>query len=210
MKKLFAVFFCVILCFALGMTFASAEVEDDICVDRPEQPILDALSQEVKVGNATFKFPVEYINQAKNYFLAVDLTEDAFYPENVETVVDNINRAIDAFKYDENVINTPAGNGDFSLSNLTAETKTEVLDCIESAATALHLTADYNAEEHTITLYYNHDGVAVQVFEGADVIKKTGVEVNLFVAILFTAICLAVVITCIVMIQRMNRVKVKD
>jgi hypothetical protein len=170
----------------VSLTLVSAFAGDTI--NDNEQKILDALSSEVKLGNNTYAFPVEYVNQAKNYFLTVDIDE-----ETANTVVKAVE---DAFAYLHGVVSFPDEVGGkqvdvFDLSALDGETKAELLKFVEVAANAAGLSVEYDSSTNTASLV---DAEGLTVFENTAIIKKTGSDSSITSIVIMSVAILAVIV----------------
>lgn len=162
MKKLLVILtVSLVLCLTMVSAFAAETLNAN------EQKILDALSAQVDLGNSTYAFPPEYINQVKNYFLTVDIDEEA-----ANTVV---NAITDAINYLHGAVSFPEGGyvDIFDLSALDHETKHGLLTYIERAAVALDLGLRYDADANRVTLVDSNENV---VFDNEAVLKRTGAE----------------------------------
>lgn len=184
MKKIFAI---LVIAFVVSMSVISVFAGETI--NENEQKILDALSSEVDLGNSTYAFPIEYINQAKNYFLTVDVDEEAG-----KAVVSEIEGA---FAYLHSTVSFPDESGRkqvdvFDLSALDHETKSELALYVERAAYALDLTLTYNSDTNIISF---EDADGITVFENTAIIKKTGSAYSIIPIIALSTAMFVVLIT---------------
>ncbi len=164
MKKLTALFCALILLvsvFAMSTSAAGA-------INEYEQKVLDHLSQHVQLGKTDFFIPEEYITQAKNYFLTIDMTE----PQSKD-VIAHVNTGIEALK----AASVP--QKDFDLKILPVSVKQVVLKAGQDACAAVNCNLVYNTStEKVVITATDSQGKPVTVFDAAAIIKTTGSEIN--------------------------------
>ena len=71
MKKLLSVILAIMM--LVICTFGASAAGD---INANEQKILDLLSTKIDVGGSHAEIPAEYINQAKAYFMTIDIEDD--------------------------------------------------------------------------------------------------------------------------------------
>lgn len=164
MKKLAA----LILAIALLIVPMSISASADAALNEFEKKVLAALDENVKVDDAIFHLPQEYITQAENFLKTIDMTE---------TQSKEILAKIDASK--EIVV---AGHitSSADLKVLPAAEKQKLLDNGKAAAAAVNAVLTYDGADVEVT----HGGKTV--FEDAPIVKVTGADVD------YTALLLAV------------------
>lgn len=173
MKKILVIAFVVVLALACTVSaYAAGSLNSD------EKRVIAALEQTVKVGDATFKLPASYINQAKNYLLGadVDLTK-----AQADAIIGYINDGIAAIKADK----TKVSGSELDLHDLAKETRAKLLEAGINACEEIGLELDYDAVDNVVVI---KDEAGRTVFDDEAIIKKTGADVSV------PAIAIAVVL----------------
>ncbi len=185
MKKLFALLVALVVLvsvFTMGVGAAGA-------INANEQKVIDKLTTSVKLGTTDFKIPDEYVQQAKNYFLTIDMTEDE-----ANRVIAYINDGITAMQA------TTAPNATFSIGTMPQATKNAVLTAGQNAASVVNCTLSYNAAEDKVTITKN-DGSNTVIFNSAPIIKKTGFEFDATAAVV-TSLALVAVLCGVAVVSK--------
>lgn len=185
MKKVLAIVFVAILALTCVISVAAAG-----SINANEQKVLDALGKTAKVSGATFKIPSQYINQAKNYFLTVDLTK-----EEADTIIAKINAAIAAIEKAK----VSVSGSELDLHDLDRETRATIFANATEACEAIGLRLVYDGTDNAVVIT-NEAGEAV--FEDEAVIKKTGSEVNVTVAALIVVVLTVVAAAGVVVTKK--------
>ncbi len=173
MKKILVIAFVVVLALACSVSaFAAGSLNAN------EKKVIAALEQTVKIGDASFKLPASYINQAKNYFLSSDVDLTA---EEADAIIGHINDAIAALKAEK----PKAAGKELDLSDLSDATKRKLLEAGQKACEVIGLELDYDAVNNVVTI---KDANGRVVFSDEAIIKKTGADVSV------PAIAIAVVL----------------
>ena len=186
MKKLLAVFFALLLIAIPCCVGASAAG----AINANEQKVLDTLDQYVQLGKTKYHIPDEYIAQAKNHFLTVDVSETQ-----ANKIIGFINDGIAILKKDARP------DEEFHMSILPAADKQAILKAGQDACAVIDLTLTYDAatEKVVITKTDAATGTPTQVFNSEPIIKTTGAEVN---AIVIVSAALAVVMVAAFVISK--------
>lgn len=163
MKKLAA----IILAIALLIVPMSISASAEGAINEFEKKVLNALDENVKVGDKYFHVPQEYITQAENFLKTIDMTE-----AESETILAKIADSKQVI-IDNKVTSTS------DLKVLPKEAKQKILDNGKAASAAVDAELTYDGTNVTVT----HEGTPV--FEDAPIVKVTGAEVD------YTAIALA-------------------
>ncbi len=182
MKKLLAVFFALLLIAIPCCVGASAAG----AINANEQKILDTLDQYVQLGKTKYHIPDEYIAQAKNYFLTVDVSE-----AQANEIIGYINDGIAILKKDA------MPDKEFHMSVLPAADKQAILKAGQDACEVIDLTLTYDATTEKVVITAANN--TTPVFNSEPIIKTTGAEVN---AIVIVAAALAVVMVAAFVISK--------
>lgn len=188
MKKFAAIFFSLLIMVSIFAVTVSAAP----AINTNEQKVLDFLSQTVKLGNTNFKIPSEYITQAKNYFLTIDMTE-----AQANDVIAHVNTGVEVLK------NSAVPNKDFNLKELPHAAKVAVLQAGQdaSAVTGCNLTYNASTEKVVITTTVPGSTTPVVIFDSDPIIKKTGADFNAS-AIILTVSALVLAFSAVVVISK--------
>ncbi len=163
MKK----FAAIILAIALLIVPMSISSSAEGAINEFEKKVLEALDENVKVGDKYFHVPQEYITQAENFLKTIDMTE-----AQADTILAKIADSKQII-IDNNITSTS------NLKALPKEAKQKILDNGKAASAAVNAVLTYDGTNVTVT--YN----GTPVFEDAPIVKVTGAEVD------YTAIALA-------------------
>ncbi|MBE6769580.1 MAG: hypothetical protein E7548_02365 [Ruminococcaceae bacterium] len=179
--KNFLKFVCVFLSLFMLCAFS---VSAEGTINASEQVILEKIQMVYTVGDREYTLPAEYVNQARNFFLTVSVTEAQSneilgYIENGLKVLDG---QVQKF-----------GAGDVNFERFDSSAKSEIFELAQKATAVLNLKLVYSGGNVTIT-----DNAGKTVFSGAAVIKVTGVNERhlVFGAVSFTLIA-ATYVTCL-------------
>ena len=179
--KNFLKFVCVFLSL---FVFCAFSVSAEGTINASEQAILEKIQMVYTVGDREYTVPTEYVNQARNFFLTVSVTEAQSneilgYIENGLGILDS---QVQKF-----------GAGDVNFENFDSAAKSEIFELAQKATAVLNLKLVYSGGNVTIT-----DTAGKTVFSGAAVIKVTGVNSRhlAFGSISFTLIA-ATYVTCL-------------
>lgn len=163
MKKLVALIAAASTCAAISLTAFAAPG-----ISASEQKILDSLQGSVTTqAGASISIPQEYLNQAKNYLMRsdVDISE-----ADATTTIGHIEEAKTAVK----------NSNATSLSDLPGSVKSIVLEKATAAAAVNGLSLTFDASSSAITI---KDANGVTVFESGDIIKTTGADYTVEIAL---------------------------
>lgn len=174
MKKLLSAVLVIML---LAMSVIGVSAAGDL--NAYEQQILDLLATKIEVGESHAEIPAEYIAQAKNYFMTLDVTEQqskeiiAILEEGIETGKKALE---DAEHHGKHIVNIK----DFDQAD-----KEHILECGEEACEVIDLTLTYvPADNHVVIV----DDANKPVFKDEPIVKTTGSESVLPLAIAAGAI----------------------
>ena len=162
MKKLLSAILVVLILSASLVVSVSAAGD----INSAEQAILDLLDKHVVVGDSHVEIPTEYINQAKAYFMTVDITE-----AQSKEVIANLNDGIalatkalnDAKKEGKTITN---------LKQLPHNIREAILEDGQKACAAVELNLTYVPSKHNVLIKEQATGKTV--FEDTAAIKVTG------------------------------------
>ena len=174
MKKILAILTLVIIVasmFAVGVYAAGA-------INAYEQKILDKLSEDVTANGKTFSIPKNYINQAKNYFLTIDMTE-----VQAEEITGYLDEGEALIKKEEEKLTTNIVN--FVTFKLSV--KTEILELGKEACKGVDLTLTYDGAHVEIV----DDKTGKVSFVDEPIVKVTGANVTATAAIAVSVMILA-------------------
>ncbi len=157
----------IVLAIALLIVPMSISASAEGAINEFEQKVLEALDENVKVGDKYFHVPQEYITQAENFLKTIDMTE-----AESESILEKIAYSKEII-IDNNITSTT------DLKSLPVEAKQKILANGKEAAAAVDAELTYDGTNVTVT-YEN-----TPVFEDAPIIKVTGAEVD------YTAVVLA-------------------
>lgn len=155
MKKLLKLLITAVCCCVIFTVAVSAQGG----INANEQTILQKIQTPVKVGEKEYVLPSEYFNQARNFFLTVEVTKDES-----DQIVGYI---------DEGLILLESQKDKFSsqtnFENFDPAVKSQILDLGQRCVQVLDLKLVYENGNVIIT-----DANGKTVFTGAAVIKVTG------------------------------------
>ncbi len=186
MKKLLAIFFAVLLIAVTCCVGASAAG----AINADEQRILDTLDQYIQLGKTKYHIPDEYIAQAKNHFLTIDISKTQ-----ADEIIAHIEDGVELLK------SSALPNEEFHMEVLPAADKEKILKAGQDACAVVDLTLTYDAaEEHVvITKVDAATGNPVEVFDSEPIVKTTGAEISVIV---ITAASLAVVMVAAFVVSK--------
>ncbi len=179
--KNFLKFICVCV---LVVLVSAVSVSAEGGINAHEQAILEKVQGVYSAGGKRYSVPVEYFNQARNFFLTVDVTKDQ--SEKILGYIDEGLKVLDG--------QVPKlGPSVAGLESFDAAAKIEIAELAKKAGAVLDLKIVYSDEHVTIT-----DSSGRTVFSGDAIIKITGVKKRhlIFGAVSFTLIA-ATYVTCI-------------
>ena len=159
MKKIFAVLIClvfVISLFSIGTSAASA-------LNANEQAVLNALSTRYEIGKTSYSIPTEYVLQARNYFLTINLSK-----EQADRIISYINKAM------SKVQSVTKPTAAFSIGKLPRSTKESILKDAQNACSVVGCKLTYNVSKKTVTI---KNAKGSEIFTSAPIIKRTGASV---------------------------------
>ena len=166
MKRILAILTLVIIVasmFAVGVNAAGA-------INANEQKILDKLSETYKVNSKTYSIPKNYVNQAKNYFLTIDMTE-----AQAKEILGYLNEGEALVKKEEAKLTTNVVNFDTFKYSI----KKEILELGKKACKVVDLTLTYDGTYVKIV----EDKTGKVAFIDEPIIKVTGANVTVTAAI---------------------------
>ena len=162
MKKLLVSFISLLLLFTVAVPAFAATNTD---------AILDSLHSGVVVNGKTVEIPVNYINQAENYFASHKITD-----AQANYILAQINAAKKSIQ--------AAGITD--LSKMNASTKQQIITDAQSAANNIALKLTIGADKKVKIA----DSNGIVVFSGGDPIKTTGLQIDFIAYFMPTAFLL--------------------
>ena len=175
MKKVLSIVLAALLSIATILTASAAGITAD------EQKIIDALSKKITLASgATATLPADYINQAEDYLSKVDLKTD-----DVSNIIANIQSAQTSV----------AKSNATTPSQFSNTIKDEVVAQAKQAATVIDATLSVSSG-YTASLKFNPTaagGYAGKTISSDTtvVIKQTGVEGNVVLAVVASVILMA-------------------
>lgn len=180
MKKLLSVVLAIMM--LVICTFGASAAGD---INANEQKILDLLSTKIDVGGSHAEIPAEYINQAKAYFMTIDIKDDE-----AEQIVAVLNEGIatgtaalkDAEAHGKHIV---------SLADFSKEDKEHILACGQTACAVIDLTLTYVPADNHVEIVDNKTGKIVFIDDA--IVKITGSNMLVPFAVVAGAIVLLVV-----------------
>ena len=155
MKKLLKLLTAVVCCFIVFTVAVSAQGG----INANEQAILQKIQTPVIVGEKEYLLPSEYFNQARNFFLTVDVTRNES-----DQIIGYLNEGIVLLESQKDSFSSQT-----NFENFDPAAKRRILDLGQKAVGVLNLKLVYKNGNVTIT-----DANGKTVFTGAAVIKVTG------------------------------------
>jgi hypothetical protein len=180
MKRVFAIVVSAVL---IALSSVSAFAAG---INQYEQQVLDELATTVQLSNGVAAVPEEYINQARNYFNTIDLTASQAF------------EIIALIEEGKSII---ADSGAATLSDLTDDQKSQVLDKVDKIMDIVNLTFTYDKASSTYTATDSENDVAFSASPSVSedgtwtdkgVVKTTGASVD-YTALAVTGCVVALV-----------------
>lgn len=174
MKKILAILTLIILVasiFAVGVNAAGA-------INANEQKVLDKLSENVTANGKTFSIPKNYINQAKNYFLTIDMTD-----AQVKEIIGYLDEGEALVRKEEEKLTTNIVN----FETFEYSVKKEILELGKKACEVVDLTLTYDGAHVEIV----EDKTGKVSFVDEPIVKVTGANVTATAAIAVSVVVLA-------------------
>lgn len=166
MKKIVAIMLmAIILVVPCALSANAAEP----AINTAEQSVLDALSSTVTVNGRSYAIPAQYVNQAKNYFTTIEMTE-----AQASAIIAQINIA-------KAEVQTNATPSTLQLKDLPSAAKQRIITAGQAAAATVNLTLVYNAARDEVIITKNPTTAGetpTVLFTDSPVIKTTGADVN--------------------------------
>lgn len=145
-------------------------------INANEQAVIEKIQTVYKVGEREYTLPAEYTNQARNFFLTIDLTKEQ--SEKIIGYIDEgmalLDGQVDKF-----------GSSDINFDKFDSNVKAQILELGQKATEVVNLKLVYSGGNVTIT-----DSEGKTVFSGAAVIKVTGTNA---VHLIFGGVTLSVI-----------------
>ena len=162
MKKLLSAILVVLILSASLVVSVSAAGD----INSAEKAILDLLDKHVVAGESHVEIPPEYLNQAKAYFMTVDITE-----EQSKEVIANLN---DGIELATKALNDAKKDGKTitNLKQLPQDIREAILEDGQKACAAVELNLTYVPSKHNVLIKEQATGKTV--FEDTAAIKVTG------------------------------------
>ncbi len=183
MKKVIAILFTLVVMIVPCAIGASATE----AINSNEQKVLDFLDQNVKLGTTTYHIPDEYINQAKNYFLTIEMTE-----KESNDIIAELQKGVNILKA------AALPDKEFHMSVLPHSAKVAVLEAGKAACAVIDLTLVYNTSTEKVTITKSDSTGGQIVFDSAPIVKVTGSDMNL-TAIAIT-VCSLIAVSAVTLI----------
>ncbi len=158
MKRIVSVVLCLILVFALVPSVFAAGLND------VETQIMTALKEKVTVNGKTAYIPTEYVNQAENFFLSYETTD-----EQGQYVLERIQEGRDLLAAQTTAF--ISADGSVNLSALSYDVKSQLLDLAVDACAQVGLKLTWANRVITIT---DAQDSSVVYFSNSAIIKTTG------------------------------------
>ncbi len=185
----FLKFVCVFLSLFI---FCAFSVSAEGTINASEQVILEKIQMVYKVGNKEYTVPAEYVNQARNFFLTVSVSE-----AQSDEILGYIENGLEIL----NVQVQKFGAGEVNFERFDSSAKTEILTLGQKAAQVVNLKLIYSDGSVSIT-----DSAGKPVFSGSAIIKVTGASSRhlIFGAVTFSVIAVTYVICLFVLRKKEN------
>ncbi len=170
MKKIIAILTLVILVasmFAVGVNAAGA-------INANEQRVLDKLSTTVTANGKKYEIPKNYVNQAKNYFLTIDMTK-----AQADEIMGYLAEGEALVKKEDAKLTTSIVN----LDSFNYSVKKEILELGKKACKVVGLTLTYDGTYVKIV----EDKTGKVAFIDEPIIKVTGANVSATAAVVVSA-----------------------
>lgn len=171
MKKILAILTVLVLVasvFTMGVSAAGA-------INANEQKVLDKLSETYTTKGKTYEIPDNYVNQAKNYFLTIDMTE-----AQANEIMGYLKEGEALVKSEDAKITTNIVNFD----TFKYPVKKEILELGKKACKVVDLTLTYDGTYVKIV----EDKTGKVAFIDEPIIKVTGAEASVAPAVVISAI----------------------
>ncbi len=162
MKKIIVSLLSVVL--LLTLTVLSVSAAGDINAN--EQRVLNKLTTVVQVGQSKIIIPTSYINQARNYFMTIDMSEAE--ADEIVKILDQgiaVGRAeLEAAGKNGRILN--------NVNQMPYASKAKILSLGQQACAVINLTLTYVPENNTVVITENATGKVV--FDATPALKTTG------------------------------------
>lgn len=132
MKKFVSLALVLLLAVAMAVPAFAADG-----INANERKVLDLLSQSITVDGQQFVIPVDYVNQAENYFNTIEMTA-----QEADEIAGYIQSGMDYF----------VSSGAKDIAGLTYEQKLFILDCGKKAVGVLGMTLTADFVGNTVTI----------------------------------------------------------
>lgn len=177
MKKLVTIVVAALLVLTLVPSVFAAGVND------VEKEILAALREELKINGKTVAIPAEYVNQAENFFLSYETTE-----EQGKVILAKIKEGRDLILAQKNVDGL-IKKGVLNLKDMPDNVKKQLLDMGTAACSEVGLKLVWDNTRIVIT---KADDSSVVYFSSEPIIKVTG-EIDYAAVATWSAVAVAVI-----------------
>lgn len=167
MKKILSAFIGLALVAIMAVSASAASGIND-----NERRVLDLLSSKTESGAF---IPVNYVNQAENYFLQIDLTA-----EQADQIIGYMQHALDILNARKSVV-AAAGGDTFNLKGLAYADKKAILEDGQKACAVIGLNLIFDGTNVVITDANDSSKV---YFTNAPIIKVTGEETGRYTALI--------------------------
>lgn len=187
MKKILAILTMVVLIasvFALGVNAAGA-------INANEQKVLDKLSSTVTANGKTFEIPKTYVNQAKNYFLTIDMTD-----AQANEIMGYLAEGEALVKQEEAKLTTNIVN----MDTFKYTVKKEILNLGKKACKVIGLTLTYDGTYVKIV----EDATGNIAFIDEPIIKVTGAEASNTAAIVISVMVVLAFAAAVVIAKKVT------
>ncbi len=188
MKKTFkfaAACFCLFLLCAFSVSAEGG-------INANEQAVMEKIQTVYSTGDKNYTLPTEYVNQARNFFLTIDLKK-----EQSEEIIGYIDEGMELLDSQVNKF----GSSQISFDKFDPAAKSQILELGQKATEVVGLKLVYSNGNVTIT-----DNEGKTVFSGAAVIKVTGANKThlIFGGVTFLVIAITY-ITCTVLFIKQKK-----
>ncbi len=185
-KKILSLLISLLLLGVILVTPALAVGE----INTYEQSILTKLEIKITVEKSNVIIPKNYINQAKAYFMTVDVSEEE--AAKINAIID------EGISVTTAALKKVSKNGKVvtNMKDFVYADKAKILQLGKDACAVIGLTLTYNPSNNTVVITENSSGKTV--FDAAPILKITGgngsfIFIYISLAVLATALIFAAV-----------------
>jgi len=192
MKKIISMFVCLVVMLSC-VTITSAAG-----INKYERGVLNELRTKVYVRSNVYNFPVNFTNQAENFFLTIDMTKKQY-----DKIIPLIRSSFNLVKANKNQIIYQSGSTK-TIKIMSERIKTTLLNNAIKAGKVVGLNVMYDCRNLVIT----RRGTNKLVFSGAPIIKVTGEDADYTFVTIGSIMALLALSGFTVLLYRKRRVHV--